>query len=125
MSDPVITAGGVALGVASGFAPFAGIDYGVVFGAFIGAMFFVTQATDLSHLHRALYFFVSFGTGIIGSGVAGSKLANWLNYNDKPLDALGAVIISAVAIKLLTFVSEKMEDPTSLFSRFRGGTNGK
>ncbi|EJN1491407.1 hypothetical protein NPI26_004645, partial [Klebsiella pneumoniae] len=41
---------------------------------------------------------------------------------DRPLDALGAVIVAAIAIKLLTFVNS--QDLGSLFgilSRLRGG----
>jgi len=124
MSDPLTTAGGVSFGVATAAAPAAGVDYGIIFGAFIGAMFYVTQAKDIPRIRQAFSFVVSFGTGVLGASVTGAKLAGWLNYNDTPLEPLGALIISAVAVKLLTFISEKMEDPTSLFSKWRGGSNG-
>ena len=119
MSDPLTATGTTALVSATIAAPAVGIDYGVIFGAFIGAMFYVTQAKDIPRIRQAFSFVVSFGTGVLGASVAGAKLSAWLNYNDTPLEPLGALIISAVAVKLLTFVSEKMEDPTSLFSRFR------
>ncbi|MHA7847980.1 putative holin [Serratia sp. D1N4] len=126
MGEPSLTViGGITLAGTSAMAPFAGIDYGVVFGAFIGAMYFVTRAKDISHLRRGIYFVVSFGSGVLGAGVGGDKLEHWLNYSDKPLDALGALIISAIAIELLQFVSEKMEDPASLLAKWRGGSNGK
>ncbi|CUY13892.1 Uncharacterised protein [Serratia marcescens] len=125
MSDPLTATGTTALVSATIAAPAIGIDYGVIFGAFIGAMFYVTQAKDIPRIRQAFSFVVSFGTGVLGASVAGAKLSAWLNYNDTPLEPLGALFISAVAVKLLTFVSEKMEDPTSLFSRFRGGANGK
>lgn len=44
------------------------------------------------------------------------------HYSDKPLDALGAVLLSALAIKALTFFSE--QDPLSLLQRWRGGNTG-
>ncbi|XCW69989.1 Hypothetical protein ABZS17H1_02674 [Kosakonia cowanii] len=37
-------------------------------------------------------------------------------------NALGAVLLSALAIKTLTFFSE--QDPLSLLQRWRGGNNG-
>ncbi|ELY5808155.1 hypothetical protein SNN52_003181, partial [Cronobacter sakazakii] len=61
-------------------------------------------------------------SGVYGSGLVGSMLASVTRYNDKPLDALGAVLLSALAIKTLTFFSE--QDPLSLLQRWRGGANG-
>lgn len=124
MSDPV--SGGIvataALTGASVFGLITGTDYGVVFGAFAGAVFYVATAADLSLTRRAAYFLVSYIVGIYGSGLMGSKLAQWSGYSDKPLDSLGAVILSAVAIKTLTFIFE--QDPINWFQRWRGGTNG-
>jgi len=125
MSDPlsggvVVTAAG--LKGASIFGLFTGTDYGVVFGAFAGAVFYVATAADLTLIRRAAYFLVSYFVGIYGAGLVGSKLSLWSGYSDKPLDSLGAVIISAVAIKTLTFFLE--QDPTTWLQRWRGGTNG-
>ncbi|HGM6858963.1 TPA: putative holin [Serratia rubidaea] len=100
-------------------------DYGVAFGAFSGAVFYVTTATDLPFHKKAGYFIFSFLTGVIGSDVVGAKLAQWLNYSDRPLNALGAVILSVVAVNVMTFINKQMENPGSFLSRFRGGTNGK
>ena len=97
-------------------------DFGVVFGAFAGAVYYVATAADLTTPRRIAYFLVSYIAGILGAGLVGSKLAVLTGYGDKPLDALGAVIISALAIKILTFVFN--QDLAGVFSRFRGGTNG-
>lgn len=124
MSDPVsgTLMAGFALTGASIYGMLTGTDYGVVFGAFAGAVFYVATAADLTILRRSAYFIVSYFGGIYGSGLAGAALAKATHYTEKPLDALGAVIISAIAIKLLTFFSE--QDPFTLFQRWRGGTNG-
>ncbi|WP_414454706.1 putative holin, partial [Enterobacter hormaechei] len=62
MSDPVsgttVAAGGL-MG-ASMFGLATGIDYGVVFGAFAGAVFYVATATNLSRARLAGYFLTSF-----------------------------------------------------------------
>ncbi|EEA8679348.1 phage holin family protein [Salmonella enterica subsp. enterica serovar Litchfield] len=106
---------------ASVFGLATGIDYGVVFGAFAGAVFYVATAADISRIKLVCYFLTSFIVGVLGAGLVGSKL-NSLTHYDKPLDALGAVIFSALCIKVLTFLNS--QDLNSLFgmlSRLRGG----
>ena len=126
MSDPLSGAGvTVALTGVSIFGWVSGLDYGVVFGSFAGAMFYVTSATDLTLLRRASYFCVSFMVGLFGAGVMGSKLSSWLGYSDKPLDALGALILAAIAVQLLTFASNRAKNPTSLIDRWRGNSGNK
>lgn len=129
MSDPVygtsVAAGGL-MG-ASMFGLATGIDYGVVFGAFAGAVFYVATAANISRGKLVAYFMTSFIVGVLGAGLVGSKLSSWTGYSDRPLDALGAVLISALIIKVLTFLNS--QDLNSLFNmltRFRGGgSSGK
>ncbi|EKZ6752862.1 phage holin family protein [Klebsiella pneumoniae] len=129
MSDPVsgttVAAGGL-MG-ASMFGLATGIDYGVVFGAFAGAVFYVATAANISRGKLVAYFMTSFIVGVLGAGLVGSKLSSWTGYSDRPLDALGAVLISSLIIKVLTFLNS--QDLNSLFNmltRFRGGgSNGK
>ncbi|HIE9189197.1 TPA: phage holin family protein [Klebsiella variicola subsp. variicola] len=123
MSDPVsgtsVAAGGL-MG-ASMFGLATGIDYGVVFGAFAGSVFYVVTAADISRIRLAGYFLTSFIVGVLGSGLAGSKL-NSLTHYDKPLDALGAVIFSALCIKVLTFLdSQDLKGLFGILSRIWGG----
>lgn len=122
-ADPISSTGAAtALTGVTFFGILSGLDYGVVFGAFAGAVYYVATAADLTTARRVAYFLVSYIAGVLCAGLVGSKLAVWTGYSDKPLDALGAVIISALAIKILTFVSN--QDLAAVFSRFRGGTNG-
>jgi len=82
MSDPFSGTGlaGLALTGASVYGLLTGTDYGVVFGAFAGAVFYIATAADLSVLRRLAYFVVSYIVGILGSGLVGSKLASWTEY---------------------------------------------
>ncbi|ALR75820.1 TPA: phage holin family protein [Escherichia coli] len=129
MSDPV-TGTGVVLGGGLLGATMYGIltqtDFGVVFGAFAGAVFYVATTANLTRRRLAAYFLTSFIVGVLGAGLLGAKLSTWLGYTDRPLDALGAVLISALIIKVLTFLNS--QDLNSLFgmlSRLRGGgSNG-
>ncbi len=91
MSDPISgtgLAGGVLTGV-SIYGLFTGTDYGVVFGAFAGAVFYIATTADLTATRRLAYFIVSYIAGVLCSGLVGSKLANLTGYSDKPLDAIG------------------------------------
>ncbi len=98
---------------ASVFGLATGTDYGVVFGAFAGAVFYVATATNIGRIRLVAYFITSFIVGVLGAGLIGTKLAAITHY-EKPLDALGAVIISAMCIKFLTFLNS--QDLNSLFS---------
>ena len=96
MSDPISgtgLAGGVLTG-ASVYGFVSGTDYGVVFGAFAGAV------------------------------LVGAKLSALTGYSDKPLDAIGAVIVSALAVKILTFLNNQdIGSLVALITR-RGGSGG-
>ncbi|HFT7511199.1 phage holin family protein [Enterobacter mori] len=126
MSDPISGTGlaGGALTGASIYGLLTGTDYGVVFGAFAGAVFYIASAVDLSATRRLAYFIVSYIAGILCSGLVGSKLSAWTGYSDKPLDAIGAVIISALAVKILTFLNNQdIGSLVALITR-RGGSGG-
>ncbi|WP_071530953.1 putative holin [Enterobacter sp. SST3] len=84
MSDPVsgttVAAGGL-MG-ASMFGLATGIDYGVVFGAFAGAVFYVATAVNISRLKLVGYFITSFifGAGVnMGPSVQTKWFQRWLN----------------------------------------------
>lgn len=56
--------------------------------------------------------------------LVGSKLSAWTGYSDKPLDAIGAVIVSALAVKILTFLNNQdVGSLVALITR-RGGSGG-
>ncbi|CAM3412490.1 phage holin family protein [Klebsiella sp. RHBSTW-00484] len=130
MSDPV---SGTSLVVAGGlmgagmFGLVTGIDYGVVFGAFAGAVFYVATAVNITRFRLAAYFMTSFIVGVLGAGLIGTKLASWTGYSERPLDALGAVLISALIIKILTFLNnQELTDLYKILTRHNNERpNGK
>ncbi|ANK42977.1 phage holin family protein [Klebsiella pneumoniae] len=126
MSDPITSSGvaGSALTGASIYGLLTGTDYGVVFGAFAGSVFYIATAADLSATRRMAYFVVSYIAGVLCAGLVGSKLSALTGYSDKPLDAIGAVIISALAVKILTFLNNQdIGSLVALITR-RGGSGG-
>jgi len=58
MSDPITSSGvaGSALTGASIYGLLTGTDYGVVFGAFAGSVFYIATAADLSGLFRCVLY---------------------------------------------------------------------
>lgn len=126
MSDPVSSTGvvGGALTGVSIYGLLTGADYGVVFGAFAGAIFYIATAADLSPLRRLAYFVVSFIAGVLCSGLIGSLLSGWTGYTDKPLDALGSVFVSALAVKVLTFLNNQNISSLMALVTRRGGSDG-
>ncbi|MFO3841085.1 phage holin family protein [Klebsiella grimontii] len=126
MSEPITGTGlaGGALTGASLYGLLTGTDYGVVFGAFAGSVFYIATAADLSVTRRMAYFVVSYIAGVLCAGLVGSKLSALTGYSDKPLDAIGAVIISALAVKILTFLNNQdIGSLVALITR-RGGSGG-
>ncbi|AWF51086.1 putative membrane protein [Klebsiella michiganensis] len=70
------------------------------------------------------YFVVSYIAGVLCAGLVGSKLSALTGYSDKSLDAIGAVIISALAVKILTFLNNQdIGSLVALITR-RGGSGG-
>ncbi|MEM6159648.1 putative holin [Erwinia sp. P6884] len=99
-----------------------GVSYSVIFGAFAGSVFYVATACHLRVVVKIAYFLVSMIVGVFGAGLAGAKLSQLLGYSDRPLDGLGAILLSALAIKTLTFFSQ--QDPALWLARLKGGFHG-
>lgn len=120
--EMVVGIGTVSSAGASGASLLDGMNYSVLFGAFAGSVFYVAGAADIALRVRAAYFVVSWIVGVFGAGVVGSKLSGLLGYSDRPLDGLGAVLLSALAIKTLTFFNQ--QDPVAWLARIKGGFHG-
>lgn len=127
MSEPLSGSGtAVALGGATVFGLFTGTDFGIVFGAFAGALFVATMPQALSAWRVAAHFLVSFIVGVLGARVLSAWIASKTGYDGASADALCAVLVSVVSVKILSFIHQ--QDITSLvsglFSRLRGGGGG-
>lgn len=75
------------------------VDYSIVFGAFAGSMCFVVTARELSRWQTLGYFIFGYAAGIFGAGFVADEIEKYLDYSEKPLDALAAVLISALAVQ--------------------------
>ena len=124
MSEPLSGSGtAAALGGATVFGLFTGTDFGIVFGAFAGALFVATIPQQISVWRVAAHFLVSFIVGVLGADVIASYLVEKLNLHSTSLDALCAVLVSVVSVKILSFIHQQdiASLVSGLFSRLRGG----
>lgn len=83
----------------------SGSDYGVLFCSFAGSMFYITSVNNLYKIKIVSYFMISYITGVICSEPLGTRLALWMEYTEKSMEPIAAVIFSAVAVKLLTILN--------------------
>jgi hypothetical protein len=123
-TEPVSgTGAAAALGGATAFGVFTGTDFGIVFGAFAGALFVATMPQALSAWRIAGHFVVSFIIGVLGAEVLASFLAEKAGYDSTSIDALCAVLVSVVSVKILSFIHQQEISSliSGLFSRSRGG----
>ncbi|EIG1332523.1 holin, partial [Escherichia coli] len=99
MSEPLSGSGtAAALGGATVFGLFTGTDFGIVFGAFAGALFVATMPQALSAWRVAAHFLVSFIVGVLGARVLSAWIAAKTGYDGTSADALCAVLVSVVSV---------------------------
>ncbi|NCG99787.1 holin, partial [Cronobacter malonaticus] len=102
MSEPLSGSGtAAALGGVTVYGLFTGTDFGMVFGAFAGALFVATLPQALSVWRVAAHFLVSFIVGVLGADVLASLLIEGLGLYSKSVDALCAVLVAVVSVKVL------------------------
>ncbi|MCA7050677.1 phage holin family protein [Escherichia coli] len=68
---------GLTIGGASIFGILTNTDFGVVIGAFAGALFVVTQQKEVPVWRMCIHLLVAFVVGVLGAGVAASFM-QWL-----------------------------------------------
>lgn len=124
MSEPLSGSGtAAALGGATVFGLFTGTDFGIVFGAFAGALFVATIPQSISAWRIAAHFLVSFIVGVLGARVLSAWVESKTGYDSTSADALCAVLVSVVSVKILSFIHQQdiASLVSGLFSRLRGG----
>ena len=101
MSEPLSGSGtAAALGGATVYGLFTGTDFGIVFGAFAGALFVATMPQKISAWRVAAHFLVSFIVGVLGARVLSAWIASKTGYDGTSAEALCAVLV-AVGLNLL------------------------
>lgn len=79
----------------------AGLQASVVLGAFAGAVVFVVTAADLGPFRKVALFAASMIAGVLADGLAASLLSFALPERIIIAPGVGALVASAVTVKLL------------------------
>lgn len=80
------------------------IDYSIVFGSFCGALFFVISGKGLTKKQVIAFFIISYGAGVLGASFVADMIEAQLDYREKPLDGLAALLLSSLAVYGLQWV---------------------
>lgn len=120
MADP-FTSSGFAYATVGGVAflgLFAGQDPGVLTAALSGALIFTISAKEWSPLGRICLFWVSMVAGVVAAPFVASMISAFTPDGVNAPNSLGALISSAIAVRLLMAASI---NPTAFLGRFRSG----
>lgn len=121
MTEPVTTnATAATVGVAL-LSLFPGVDAAVVMGAFAGAGVFVLASDDLVPLKRGAFFLLSFVAGCLAARLCADLISWGLPERIQVNPAVGALVASAVSIKLLLWLIRRAENPDKFIDSFKGG----
>lgn len=117
MSEPVsgTAAATYGLGITVLMSAISEIPAGVFIGAFAGSVVYVLTNSDIPPFKRFCFFMISFIVGILGSDYAANLMtaltATWLPTDTVVDRSIGAIVASAVAIKLILALISKTDLP--------------
>lgn len=93
----------------------AGIPSGVVIGSFAGAVVYVLTNSDIPIFKRLTFFFISFVVGIMASDyftkIIEATTSLFIRREIQVDASIGALVASAIAIKLLLSLMSKAKVP--------------
>lgn len=98
------------------------IENGIILGALCGSMLLVISENNISLLRRILLFFISFSIGLLLAELTVYLIIPLFpkNIEEKIPLGLGALISSAVSVKLLLWLIKHIDDPTQLIATLKG-----
>ena len=100
---------------------FPGLDAGAVLGAFAGAAVFVMSSSELTTRRKLAFLALAFVAGLIAAPMASALLATILPDRVQVSAGVGALLASALVIKVLIRLINKADNPADLLSSLKGG----
>ncbi|AXE32228.1 hypothetical protein DK842_21350 [Chromobacterium phragmitis] len=121
MAEPASTSATyAAVAGASLLAMFPGLDAGAVLGAFAGAAVFVMSSNELGVGKKLVFLALAFVAGLIAAPMATTLLATMLPARVQVSAGVGALLASALVIKVLIRLINKA-DSMDLLTGMKGG----
>ena len=124
MAEPISTSTTATLAVTSVgalsiFLP--GVDPGAVLGAFAGAAVFVLNSGELGTVKKLGFLVASIVAGLLSAPLSAALIAKALPTNTEVSQAVGALVASAVVVKLLLALIRLADNGDRLGAIFKGG----
>ncbi|MGN7105170.1 putative holin [Ralstonia holmesii] len=127
MAEPISTSSTATLAVTGAGALsilLPGVDPGAVLGAFAGAAVFVLNSGELGTVKKLGFLAASIVAGLLSAPLAAALLARALPTNTEVSQAVGALVASAVVVKLLLAMIRLADNSDRLGAIFKGITGG-
>jgi hypothetical protein len=122
--DPSVTIDIAAAGTGLS-ARLGGLQASVALGAFAGAIAFILASTELSLVRKGLFFLISFISGILcarfAADLLGGALGAWMPVGTRVDPGVGALLSSALSVKILLWSIQRAGDPLAALTRLKGG----
>jgi uncharacterized membrane protein len=99
---------------------FPGTDASTVLGAFAGASVFVMSSNELGPLKKMVFLVLAFIAGLIVAPLSSELLSNFLPNHVQVSESVGALLASALVIKVLTRLIAKADHPETLLPGRKG-----
>lgn len=125
MAEPISTSSTATLAVTGAGALsllLPGVDPGAVLGAFAGAAVFVLNSGELGTVKKLGFLAASIVAGLLSAPLAAALIARALPTNTEVSQAVGALVASAVVVKLLLALIRLADNSDRLGAVFKGIT---
>ncbi|MBV8046294.1 MAG: phage holin family protein [Paludibacterium sp.] len=122
MAEPASTAAVMTAGAASMsiLTLFPGLDATTVLGAFAGASVFVLSSNDLGPIKKLVFLILAFVAGLIAAPLSSALLTAFLPAHVQVSESVGALLASALVIKVLTRLIARADNPAELLPGPKG-----
>ncbi|TDR80204.1 putative holin [Paludibacterium purpuratum] len=116
MAEPITTMVVSAGAGASLLTLIPGTDASTVLGAFAGASIFVMSSRELGPFKKLVFLILAFVAGLIAAPMSAELLSALLPQHVQVSLAVGALLASALVIRVLTRLIARAENPSTLLS---------
>lgn len=126
MAEPISTSSTTVLAVTSigAISLLPGVDAATVLGAFAGAAVFALNSDELSTGKKIAFLVLSIVMGWLTAPLAASLIARVLPTDTEVSNGVGALVASAVLVKVLLALIRLAENGERLIALIRGNSNG-
>lgn len=126
MAEPISTSSTAAIAVTGvgAISLLPGVDAATVLGAFAGAAVFALNSDELSTGKKIAFLMLSIVMGWLAAPLAASLIARVLPADTEVSHGVGALVASAVLVKLLLALIRLADNGDRLVALFRGNGEG-